>query len=325
MIDKKGIEESIKRVLNSEIDCHVYSSPKGIKELREKIADFLFRIWGITIDSTNLLITTGSQQSINLVVDSILKQGDTVFLDQPTYFGAIDVFKRKNLNLVGLEVKDKGIDIKNLEKKITKYLPKLIYIVPTFNNPTGIAWDLETRKDFLKIINKYNIQVLEDDPYSLISYYNKTYSSLYQLNNGRNITYLGTFSKMISPAINIGYILSNTENINNIYVIKQSYDLCTSTFLQYVVLDYLEHNDLEKLMKEKGKRYLELWKENQKLLEKNYKDKIISYTKPKGGLFFHVKFNENIDREIFDNGNQFYITDGHENESRINICHLLNS
>ena len=314
IIDNEGINRSIKNVINSNVNFNTYTSPKGLKELRIEISNFLHRLWNYMIEPSNMLITTGSQQSIKIISDAILKDGDTIIIEEPTYYGALEVFKEKNINLYGVNIKEDGIDLEELEKKIIKYNPKLIYVVPTFNNPTGYSWSNKVRKKFLKIINKYNILVIEDDPYNLINFTNNKYKSLYHLNNGKNIIYLGTFSKVISPSINVGYIISNLNDI--LYSYKRASDLCTSLFSQYVVLDYLKNNKLEDVIKEKIVTYKQLLKKSIKDLNK---DEIEYYTKPKGGLFYLVKLKDNVNTDCID-CNKYYIDNEQKNITRINIC-----
>jgi len=318
IIDKDGINKSINNVLSSGINFNTYTSPKGLKELRIKISDFLNNCWSYNINYKDMLITTGSQQSINLIIYSLLKENDNVLIEQPTYFGAINVFKSRNINLIGLDLKEDGIDLNILENKIIKYKPKLIYVTPTFNNPTGYSWSNSYRKKFLKIINKYNILVLEDDPYSLINYTQNKYKSLYEINKGKNVIYLGTFSKYISPSINVGYILSESTILNKIYKFKENFDLCTSLFNQLVILDYLNNNDLNEVILKKVSVYKVLLKKTIKDLKKN--KFLLKYSNVKGGLYIYVKFNNKVNDNIFTNLKDYYISGKHENETRINIC-----
>ena len=190
LIDGVGINESIKRVVDSRVNFNTYVSPKGLKDLRISIADFLKNTWEYHGSYKDVMITSGSQQSINLVAYSLLSENDTILIEQPTYFGAIDVFKKRNIKLVGIDLLENGINLKELEEKIKVYKPKAIYVTPTFNNPTGYAWSNEVRKDFLDIINKYDVLVLEDDPYSLINFTDNKYRTLYEMNNGKTVIYL---------------------------------------------------------------------------------------------------------------------------------------
>ena len=323
IIDTKGINKSINNVLSNGINFNTYTSPKGLKELRMQISNFLYNIWNYNVNYKDMLITTGSQQSINLIAYSLLNEGDTVLIEQPTYFGAINVFKNRKVNLVGIDLTEEGFDLNILENKIINYHPKIIYVTPTFNNPTGYSWSNNYRKKFLEIINKYDILVLEDDPYNLINYTNYKYKSLYELNNGRNVIYLGTFSKYISPSINVGYIISNESILKTIYLFKESFDLCTPLFTQLIVLDYLQNNNIKELINNRIPIYKKLLDEIIKDINNNHVESLVSYSKVKGGLFVYTKFKEKIDNDIFESGNNYYIDDSHNNETRINICNIL--
>ena len=323
IIDNEKINKSINNVLSSGINFNTYTSPKGLKELRVEISNFLNDIWNYNVNYKDMLITTGSQQSINLIAYSLLNEGDTVLIEQPTYFGAINVFKNKKVNLVGIDLTEEGFDLNILENKIIKYHPKLIYVTPTFNNPTGYSWSNNYRKKFLEIINKYDILVLEDDPYSLINYTNYQYRSLYELNKGKNVIYLGTFSKYISPSINVGYIISNNSILKKIYSFKESFDLCTSLFTQLIVLDYLKNNNIKEIINNRVSIYKKLLINTINYINKEYKGEVLSYSNIKGGLFIHIKFKNQIDSNIFETGNNYYIDNTHNNETRINICNIL--
>lgn len=323
LIDKDGINKSINNVLSSGVDFNTYSSPKGLKDLRIEISKFLSCIWNCETNFNDMLITSGAQQSINLIVYSLLKEGDVVFIEEPTYFGAIDVFKERNVNLVGFNLENNDYDFNDLESKIIKYKPKFIYVTPTFNNPTGNAWNNDIRKKFLDIVNRYNVLVIEDDPYSLINYSDYNYKSLYQLNNGKNIFYIGTFSKYISPSINVGYILCDKSFMSSIYSFKESFDLSTSLFLQYVVLDYLKNNNLIKVIKNKIVVYKNLLHKTQDELLIKYGESIDCFSNIKGGLFFTIKFKNKIPRKEFCDMNKFYISTTYDNETRINICSFM--
>lgn len=324
IIDNEGINKSINNVLASKVNFNTYTSPKGLKQLRMQISSFLKDIWNYNVNYKDMLITTGSQQSINIIAYSLLKEGDTVLIEQPTYFGAINVFENRKVNLIGINLTEDGFDLKVLENKIIKYHPKLIYVTPTFNNPTGYCWSNGYRKKFLEIINKYNVLVLEDDPYSLINFTNVEYKSLYELNEGKNIIYLGTFSKYISPSINVGYIISNSTLLEVIYFFKESFDLGTSLFNQLVILDYLQNNNIKKIVNDKVKVYKKLLDETINNINTYYANSLLYYSKVTGGLFIHLKFKDKIDNEIFENGCNYYIDKNHNNETRINICSLLN-
>lgn len=324
IIDKELINKSINNVLKNNNSFYSYSTPKGLKELRNQISGLLSKTWKQQMDSSNMLITSGSQQSINLIISALLSAGDCVLIEQPTYYGAIKCFNNHNIKMVGVKLENNGLDLVDLERKIIEHKPKLIYVVPTFNNPTGYAWSNKNRLKFLKIINKYNVMVIEDDPYSLINFTSTRFDSLYKLNNGKNIIYLGTFSKYICPSINVGYIIASKDKIDLVYPHKESSDLGTSLFTQTVILDFLKNNDICTVVKNKIPQYKLLLKNTINMLNKQFSQDIIDISIPKGGLFILVKFNKNMDK-VLPHKEYFYIDDKHNNEIRVNICYALNT
>lgn len=317
LIDEEGINRSIQNVINRKIDFNTYGSPKGLKELRIKIAEFLHDAWNYQGDDKNILITTGSQQSINLITYSHFKKSVVILVEQPTYFGALDVFKKVDCKLVGVNLTTDGLNLSDLEEKIREYQPRAIYVTPTFNNPTGLVWSNRARKEFLDLINKYNVLVIEDDPYHFINYTDNKYRTLYEMNDGQNIIYLGTFSKLISPSINVGYIICDEDMMKSIYDYKNSFDLSTSLFIQYVVLDYLSNNNLLSIIDNKIPVYKELF--NKSIKELNKED-IEYYPKLQGGIFYLVKFKDKIDLDKYESINKYFIDGNYSKMTRINIC-----
>lgn len=319
LINDKNLRFCIEKVLDDN-QYHGYSSPKGIKELRLQISSFLKELWKYEVNSSNMIITSGSQQSINLVIDAFLTEKDNILLEQPTYFGAMKIFKNKKINMIGIPIYEDGIDLRELERKITEEKPKAIYVVPTFNNPTGYAWSLENRIRFLELVNHYHLLVIEDDPYSMIHFSKQEYPSLYQLNHGKNIIYLGTFAKYISASINVGYILAEESAISKLYEYKESYDLCTSLFHQQVILTYLKNFNLISEIENKIPNYKKLLEKSLSKIKEDYGD-YIEYTNPKGGLFFLVHIKKGL--LPFQDKQTYFIDKTKDNYIRVNICSNL--
>lgn len=319
LINDKNLRFCIEQVLNDN-QYHGYSSPKGIKELRLQISSFLRELWKYEVDSSNMIITSGSQQSINLVIDAFLTEKDSILVEQPTYFGAMKIFRSKKINMIGISIHEDGIDLEELERKIIEEKPKAIYVVPTFNNPTGYAWSLENRIRFLELVNHYHLLVIEDDPYSMIHFTDQEYPSLYQLNHGKNIIYLGTFSKYISASINVGYILTEESTISKLYEYKEAYDLCTSLFYQQVILTYLKNFNLISEIENKISNYKKLLEKSLSKIKKDYGD-YIEYTNPKGGLFFLVHIKKGS--LPFQDKQMYFIDNTKDNYLRVNICSNL--
>ena len=315
LIDNKKINRILRKSIK--YNYSQYTTPKGLEELRKEISKFLEK-QNIIASYKNIFITNGSQQSINLIVDALnIKK---ILIEQPTYSGALKIFKNKNMDILGININENGIDLSCLEKIIVENKIKLIYVVPTFNNPTGFSWTKENRKQFLDIINKYDVIVIEDDPYSLLNFTEEKYESLYSLNNGKNIVYLGTFSKYISPALNVGFIVCNTDLINKIYNLKYSYDLCSPLFNQVFVLNYLKKYDLYKIIKKKIPIYLNY--KNQMVEELKKKFNKIELTDSKGGIFILAKIENN--NTIYDE-NSYFINTENNNYFRVNILYSSKS
>ena len=283
MIEKNKINECVNELLNTDNDLYSYVSPKGLKELRISISKYLKKKLNTEISDSNILITSGSQQSIYLLSRVLGKENDFIISEEPTYFGAIEVFKKIGFNVITTSINDNGIDIEELKSNINIHEPKFVYLVPSFNNPTGISWTNENRKEFLKIINKNNIIVIEDDPYSEFCYSDNKYKSLYELNGGKNIVYLGTFSKIICPSLSVGYIVSNKGTIDKLYEYKLLNDMNTSLFIQKFINLYLNKYNIFDDISSKVLVYKEnINKIKRKLLEVN---KDIIFSDIKGGYY----------------------------------------
>lgn len=313
IINKEKIKESVERIVASNLNWNTYSSPKGLKELRSKICDYLKETQQIKTTTKNILITTGSQQSLDLLFRILPFK--SIMSQEPTYYGAINIIKKNNMNVCTISPYATDKDLEAL----TSYLKhdKLIYVVPTFHNPTGISWSNDTRKKFLDIVNKYNALVIEDDPYSLINFDDGNYDSLYKLNEGKNIIYLGTFSKYISPSVNVGFVVADDDIIDSLYVAKENTDLGTNILTQYIVLDYLNNNDIVKNVRDKRHDYMTCLHKSIDYIKQTFKDNIEWMTYPKGGLFYLVKLKKNCEKL---DKNKYYFYDDEINVIRVNIC-----
>ena len=286
LISKEEINKSISRVLNSEYDYN-YVSNKGIKELRKEIVKFV-DIKDITYH--DILITNSSSESIRLIA-SLLNKHDTILVEEHTYFGAKEIFNNLGLNVIDVKLNNDGIDTNDLKEKIDKYNPRMIYVIPTFNNPTGITWKNNVRKEFINVIKDKNIYVIEDDPYSLLNYTNESYEKLYNLDNKR-VIYISSFSKYISPSFSVGYIIANKDILDRLYISKRS-ELGSNGFIQNVVLEYLKNNNLKELINKKVPLYKELIIKSKNYLNDNGYEIVYEIS---GGIFILVSKDNEISR-----------------------------
>ena len=274
-----------------------YGGTDGNAQLREELAKRYVRD-GLDIDKDNIIITTASQQAIDLTAKVLLDPGDIVICGLPSYLGALQAFGTYQAKLVGAE-KDEELEAVVRAMCLAGKKPKFIYAIPDFQNPTGLTMTIEQREYMVRIARKYDILILEDSPYKEIRFEGEHMPYIYSMAPERTIL-LGTFSKTFAPGFRLGWIVAPKEFIGRINIAKQSADLCSPTFDQMVAARYMKKGLFEKNLvgtveMYRGKRDLML-----KALEE-YMPEGVSWTKPDGGLFLLVKLPEWCDaRELFD-------------------------
>ena len=271
-----------------------YSSSVGFLPLREKLAR-RHRDKGITCTADNFLMVSGSQQGLDLAGKVFLEPGDLVVCEDPTYLAALTVFRSYECGVLPVETDDDGMVPEDLERKLAANPEaKLMYLIPTFQNPTGRTWSLERRRAVLSIAEKYGLPILEDNPYGELRYEGEDLPSLKSMDTTGIVTYMGSFSKVLSPGIRLGWLLASRELIEKYESAKECSDLQASTISQMVVDTYLEDNDLDENIKRlnslyRGRRDLML-----SLLDSQFPAEAV-WTRPLGGLFLWVRLPESID------------------------------
>lgn len=274
-----------------------YSTTPGLEGLREFIADRYNKKFNLDLTYENVLITTGSQQALDLISKVFLNENDGVILERPTFLGAIQVFSQYRPKFHTVELKNDGLNIEEL-KEASKKENKFIYVIPDFQNPTGLAYSDENRKNTVEVLKDKEIVFIEDDPYGELRFEDEhlPYMAL-QLKYG---VVLGSFSKIITPGMRTGFIISkNKELLDKIVVAKQASDLHTNIFGQYLIWDYLMNNDLDVHISKIKALYKT---QSQTMIEamEKYFPKSVNFTRPKGGMFLWVTLPENINAlEIF--------------------------
>lgn len=264
-----------------------YNQTAGLPELREEIAFYYSKKWEKKLNLNQVLITTGSQQALDLLGKAFLDINDYVLVENPTYFVALSAFNGYGVKYKTVQLKANGIDTKQLEKHLTENRQKIkfAYVIPTFQNPTGLTWSLENRKKVLAVAKKYGLLIIEDDPYSELYFENKPPKNLMALDNNNQTIYLGTFSKTFCPGLRVGYIIASQSIIEKMTSIKQGMDLHTATLPQVLVYNYIKQR---KVYKKHLKKIRDYYKKNLNhmwyYLEKNLLNKAY-WTNPNGGLF----------------------------------------
>ena len=271
-----------------------YGTTDGWTPLREQIAERLYRKNQIKCGADDIMLTAGSQQGLDYCGRAFLDPGDVVIMESPSYLGAINAFKLSQPSFVEVPTDDDGMIMEELEKVLanTKNV-KLIYVIPDFQNPSGRTWPLERRKKFMEIITKYEIPVIEDNPYGELRYKGEYYPSLKSMDTKGLVIYLGTFSKILAPGLRVAWMCANKDYLNKFNLIAQAAVLQTSTFGAMAISKYLEMFDVDAHVVE----IRECYGHRAAVMVQAMKDffpKEVSFTDPDGGLFTWAELPEYI-------------------------------
>jgi 2-aminoadipate transaminase len=264
-----------------------YGTTEGVNELRHELIKYMGNL-GVKVDSIDeIVITTGSQQGLQLCGRALIDPGDLIIVADPTYLAALSVWRWQRASLRDVDVDHNGMKINELERKLEQQpLPKFIYDVPTFSNPSGITMNVERRKQFIKLAHEHETIIVEDDPYSALRYDGESVPPVKAFDNGSDshVVYLGTFSKILAPGFRVGWMVGPPDLMKEMAKAKQSIDLCTSPFNQYIAALYLAENYFSEHI-EKVKK---IYKERRDVMLKEMKDHFptgIKWTHPEGGMF----------------------------------------
>ena len=292
------IKEIMNEVLDQEgVKALQYGGTDGNALLREEIAKRYIK-QGLDIDKDNIIITTASQQAIDLTARIFVNPGDTVICGLPSYLGALQAFNSYQANVIGAE-KDEELEAVVRAMCMSGKKPKFIYAIPDFQNPSGLTMTMEQRQYMVKIARKYDLLIVEDSPYREIRFEGEHQPLIATMAPERTIV-LGTFSKTFVPGFRLGWVIAPKDIVLRYNLAKQSADLCSPVFDQYVAAKYLQkgyfEQNLEKTIEMyRGKRDVMLAS-----LDK-YMPEGITWTKPDGGLFLFITLPEGYDsKELFD-------------------------
>lgn len=266
-----------------------YGAAKGLAELRELILQHVKDKENVTGKVDNVLVTTGSEQVLDLVGKAFVDPGDTVLVEQPTYLCALDVFRSYGAKFVGVEMDEDGMKMNALEETLNAHPEaKLVYTVPNFQNPTGRTMAADRRKKLAELAAKYNVLVLEDNPYGEIRFAGEHVPAVKSFDTTGHVLYMSTFSKTLAPGFRLGWLVAEEEVVNKLTVLKQSADLHTDNLVQFAVAQFLKDNDLDAHVVKISELY---GKRKQLMVEgiKEYFPAGVKYTDPEGGMFLWVE------------------------------------
>jgi len=272
-----------------------YGEPNGHAPLRETIAHILAS-QGLQTRSENVLITAGSQQALSLVSQLLLKPGDVILVESPTYSGALDLFRSLDFKVVGIPVDGQGMQVEVLEKLLQQHHPKLIYTIPNFHNPTGTCLSSPRRRELIVLADRYNIPILEDDFVGDLRYEGRTQPALKALDPGGRVIYINTFSKILMPGLRVGFLVAEGPVYEALVNFKRVNDLATSTLVQRALEAYVTVGRYQAHLR----RSCQIFRKRRDAMLsaiQRYLPAEVRFDPPQGGLFIWLQLPEKFSSE----------------------------
>lgn len=293
----RAISEQI--FLTCPVEALQYSVTEGYAPLRAQVAQRLKERFSIGTDSDDVIITTGGQQGIDLTAKVLCNEGDTVICENPSFIGALNAFRSYNTKLVGVDVEPDGINVEMLEKALRENpRTKLIYLIPTFQNPSGVTMSYEKRRAVMALAEKYNTVILEDNPYGELRFDGEDVPTLKSMDTNGRVLYCSSFSKILSAGMRVGFVCGNRELIQKIVVVKQVNDVHTNIFFQMLASKFIEIYGLDEHIASIRALYRAKTSLMIGELEKNFGD-TLTFVRPQGGLFIWCTLPEGYDSALF--------------------------
>lgn len=307
-----------------------YGLTKGYGPLLDFLTDRMNNRENVACTKDNICILSGSQQGLGLAAMMFIDEGDVVITENPSYLGAINSFRPYGAEFVGVDTDDDGIVIEDLERALAENpRTKLIYVIPNFQNPTGKAWSLERRERFMEVVSKYDVAVVEDNPYGDLRFKGEPLPHLRSLDKKGQVIYLGSFSKILSPGMRVAWACASPEVASAIEELKETNDLQSPELTQMLTYYYLQLFDLEEHIREIQVVYKERCELMVEMIQKYFPPEI-KYTDPEGGMFLWLELPEGLDSDEILNdalaagiayipGESFFSFEGVKNTIRMNF------
>jgi len=309
-------------------DVLQYADSEGLKVLRELVSRRYKEKKGLDIPPDRILITTGSQQGIDLMGKALVNEGDDVVIDEPCYLAAIQAFSLYRPKFHPVPMNENGMNVGIFKKLMSKIKPKLIYTVPNFQNPSGISYSEATRRAMAGVISGTKSILLEDDPYGEIRFAGKQLPSFMTMIPD-NTVMLGSFSKIVSPGVRLGWLVAPPALMEKVLIAKQAADLHTSNYIQSIVYQYMIDNDVEKHIKKICECY---GRQCQAMMDsiREFCPSSVTHSRPEGGMFLWATMPEGAssrqlldlavkEKVLFVPGDPFYIGKKDSNTMRLNF------
>lgn len=271
-----------------------YGITEGYAPLRELVKERLKRVYSIGGESDETIIVTGGQQGIELCCKVMCNEGDVVICESPSFIGALNAFRSLGARLVGVPLNEEGMDVQALENALkSNPSTKIIYTIPSFHNPAGITSALENRKAVYALAQKYDVLIIEDNPYGDLRFSGENVPTYKSMDVDGRVVYCGSFSKILSAGIRVGTLTANKELVSKIVVAKQVEDVHTNVFFQMVCYRYIKECDLEAHIEKIRRLYKHKAELMLNALDK-YMPSDVSFTRPQGGIFLWCSLPEGM-------------------------------
>lgn len=304
-----------------------YGASEGYTPYRESVAEFV-KGCGIDAPVDSILPITGSQQGMDLLCKALINPGDVILAEDPTFLGVLQTMRMYRADIRPIETDEFGAIPASVEEQIKAYKPKLMYIIPTFQNPTGKTLTLERRRELAALASKYGVVLAEDDPYRDLRYAGEPLPAIKSFDADGWVAYLGSFSKLISPGIRVGYVIANPLLLRKLTIGKQSVDVHTCTLAQAIVDGYIRRG----LMRPHIERICQGYKQQLDRMLDLFRlfPAGVTHTSPEGGLFVWAELPQGMDAlkmlpEVtkrgvaYVPGTHFFINGGHLGTLRLNF------
>lgn len=323
-------------ILNQGDKALQYAPTKGVTVFRETLLKFLRDVGVKVAGEDDIIVTTGSQQGLDLISRTIIDPGDYIVTENPTYLAALTAFRTARPNIVGIPVDERGMRTEVLEDKLRELRSqgkrvKFVYTVPVAHNPTGITMSLERKKHLIELASQFDFIVFEDDPYSFFVFDEADVTKLKTLDSEGRVVYMGTLSKILSPGLRLGWALGPRQLIDVFERAKQSMDLNTTTLSQFIAKEAIERGVVAETI-ERAKRVYRVKRDtmveslSENMVENSW------WVKPVGGLFIMVWLPEQVDTKamlqeaanegvVYVPGESFFVDGSGKNTMRLNFSY----
>ena len=293
----RAISEKLLR--ENPIDALQYSVTEGYPALRQTLTDYMKTRHNVGRDFDDLLVTSGAQQAADLMAKSLLNEGDVVICEAPSFIGCLNTFRSYNARLVGIPVESDGMNMQELEKALqTEKRARFIYTIPNFKNPSGVTMSLEKRRRLYELAKRYQVMILEDNPYGDLRFAGEHVPPIKSMDEDGLVVYMGSFSKVVSPGMRVGYAIGPKPVLQKMIVCKQGEDVHTNIWSQIICHRLMTEYDfdahLETLREIYRKKYAVLQKAMQEHLAP-----YITWDEIEGGLFVWCRLPDGVDMPDF--------------------------